>query len=71
MKKARVIYNETEDTFEVQFTSDEEWVTETTYTCQPSARQTMGDANFIHFSILKELAKLEHLGYKITFKALL
>lgn len=71
MKKARVIYNENEDTFEVQYTSDGEWVTETTYTCQPSARQTMGNANFIHFSILKELAKLEYLGYKITFKALL
>lgn len=71
MKKARVIYNENEDTFEVQYTSDGEWVTETTYTCQPSARHTMGDSNFIHFSILKELAKLEHLGYKITFKELL
>lgn len=71
MKKARVIYNEKDDTFEVQFTSDGEWVTETAYTCQPSARNTMGDANFIHFSILRELAKLEYLGYEITFKNLL
>lgn len=71
MKKARVIYNDTEDTFEVQFTSDGEWVTETSYTCQPSARQTNGNANFIHFSILRELAKLEHLGYEITFRNLL
>lgn len=71
MKKARVIYNEVEDTFEVQFTSDGEWVTDTSYTCQPSARHTMGDANFIHFSILKKLAQLEYMGYKISFQKLL
>ena len=71
MPKARVIYNENEDTFEVQYTSDGKWVTETSYTCQPSARKPISDSNFIHFSILKKLAILENLGYKITFKALL
>ena len=71
MMKARVIYNEETDQFEVQYQNGEKWVTETSYNCVASNKKPMSDANFISWTILRELAKLEYLGYKISFKKLL
>lgn len=71
MKKARVIYNENTDQFEVQYNAGDGWETETAYNCVASNKKPMGDANFISWTILRELANLENLGYKISFKSLL
>ena len=70
MKKARVIYRESTDQFEIQINTGDGWGLDTAYNCTASARNPMGNADFIHFGILKKLAELQYLGYEISFKKL-
>lgn len=67
MKKARVIYNEEYDAFDIEINTGDGWGLETRYPCHTSTKNPMGNANFISFTILKVLAQLEYLGYKIHF----
>lgn len=71
MRKAKVIYNDVEDQFEIQINTGDGWGLESAYPCHTSTKNPMGDANFIHFTVLKSLAMLENFGYTITFEEIL
>ena len=70
MKKAKVIYNAERDTFEIHTNTGDGWGLNKAWRCYASNKEPMGDANYIHFSVLKELALLEYWGYEINFKLL-
>ena len=63
MRKARIVYNPNEDSFEVQINVGDGWGLETGYHCV--AREKGGPTNFISWTILDKLAQLQSLGYKI------
>lgn len=71
MKKAKVIYNEKEDAFEIHINTGDGWGLCTAYRCFTIAKNPNGEPNFISFTVLKKLAELEQLGYQTTFKAIL
>ena len=71
MKKAKVIYNEKEDAFEIHINTGDGYGLCTSYRCFTIAKDPNGDPNFISFTVLKKLAELELFGYEITFRNLL
>lgn len=64
-KLAKVHYNSEEDSFELYIMTgnDTEWG----FCCSSKCRVVEGDteANFIHFSFLKEVMKCIKLGYEV------
>lgn len=62
-KQARIIYNETEDSFDVEIMTDEGWGLDQRYRCVPKEGGTQ--TNFIHFGILRKIADLNWQGYKV------
>lgn len=67
MKKARVIYNEHEDAYDIEILIDGEWGLCTRYPCHASTKNPMGDADYISFRILKEIVHLQNIGYSISY----
>ena len=67
MMNARVIYNEEFDSFDVEINTGDGWGLETRYPCHTSTKNPMGNANFIHFGIIRKLEILQACGWKITF----
>lgn len=63
-RKAKVIYNQNEDRFEVHINTGDGWGLETAYQCLDSSKGK-GTTEFIHWSVLAKLAQLQHLGYDI------
>ena len=65
-KLARVHYNEREDAFELYIYDNEskEWG----FSCSTKCRAIEGEteANFIHFTFLKEVMKCLKLGYEVA-----
>lgn len=70
MKKARVVYNNTFDSFDIEILTDEGWGLCTRYTCQNSTKNPDSEPNMIHFSALNKLSELQWLGYHIDFTKL-
>lgn len=62
-KKARIIYNEEFDSFDVEILTDEGWGLDRRYKCV--TREGGNQANFIHFGILRKIAELHYQGYKV------
>ena len=62
---AKVHYNEQEDSFELYIRNNdkEDWG----FCCSSTCRTVEGDteANFIHFTFLKEVMKCLKLGYEV------
>lgn len=65
VRKAKIVYNETTDAFEVQINTGDGWGVETIYKCV--AREPGGGTNFISWRILRKLDQLQELGYQIDF----
>ena len=72
MKKAKVIYNPTEDKYEIYTDMDDGngWGFCTGYQFMASAKNPNGEKCLLSYRIITKLAELEHLGYSITFKYL-
>lgn len=65
MKKARVIYNENHDSFDVEILTNGEWGLESRYHCVCMDGQAVLGANYIHFGILRKIADLQWMGYRV------
>ncbi|MBR5786270.1 MAG: hypothetical protein IKY41_06225 [Clostridia bacterium] len=63
--QAKVQYNEKEDSFElwIRANDKEEWGFSRSSKCRAIEGDT--EANFIHFSFLKEVLKCIQLGYEV------
>ena len=68
MKKAKVIYNQKNDAYEIWINTGDGWGFSKSYKCR--VRQGGEEPEFIHFSIITSLAEMEQWGYKITFQNL-
>lgn len=64
-KKARVIYNEEFDSFDVEIKTEDGWGLDQRYKCQVSSQSRTGEANCIHFGILNKINELQWLGYDV------
>ena len=69
--KARIKYEENfngKEGYAVEIFSEGEWGLDTFYPLvkREGASET-SEKNFIHFAVLNKLAKLNELGYKISF----
>lgn len=65
MKKARIIYNNAKDQFEVQINTGDGWGLETAYRCV--AREGGdGTTDFISWRIIDKIQTLTMLGYKFV-----
>lgn len=64
MKKARIVYNIKKDQFELQTNTGDGWGLETAYTCVAREGRP-GETDFIHFSVLGILGRLQCYGYDI------
>ncbi len=64
-KKARVIYNEEFDSFDVEILTETGWGLDQRYKCQARLDGNPMQTNFIHFGILRKLADLDYQGYKV------
>lgn len=60
-KQARVIYNSDNDSFEIELLDGGTWELDCGYKCR------FEENNWIHYSIITELKKLQLLGYEIIF----
>ena len=68
MLKAKVIYNEKEDAFEIWINTGDGWGFSKSYKCQPRANQKDGEENtLIHFSLITTLREMQEYGYKIFY----
>ena len=67
-RKAKIIYNSTDDAYEIWIDTGEGWGFCRSYKCR--VRQGGDEPEFIHFSIISSLAEMERFGYEITFKYL-
>ena len=65
MKKARIVYNPGEDSFEVQINTGDGWGLDTGFFCVAKTGET--ETNYVHFRILNKLGELQQQGYKIEF----
>ena len=68
MLKARVIYTEQEDAYDIEINTGDGWGLCTRYPCHTSTKNPMGNADYISFRILKEIVHLQNIGYTISFK---
>lgn len=66
MKKAKIIYNELDDAYEIWIDTGDGWGFCNSFKCR--VREGGDSPEFIHFSFVSSLAELERFGYKITFK---
>ena len=70
MMKARVKYTENYNDREgylVEINTGDGWGLDTFFPLVASARFPMGDANYVHFSLINKIAQLNDLGYRVTF----
>ena len=66
---ARIHYEPSEDSFQLQICSDadKEWGIVVSCQCKRDAEQhEAADTEFVHFSILKEIRRCIDLGYKFV-----
>ena len=68
MKKARVIYNAEFDAFDIELFSDGEWELSNRYLCKTIEQCPTVKTVYIHFSILRKIADLQHMGYKVNIE---
>ena len=68
MKKARVIYNEEYDAFDIELLSNGEWELSNRYLCKTAEQCPTVNTVYIHFSILRKIADLQHMGYKVSIE---
>lgn len=64
-KRARIIYNEEFDSFDVEIMTEEGWGLDQRYKCQARLGGNESQTNFIHFGILRKIADLNYQGYKV------
>lgn len=64
-KKARIIYNEEFDSFDVEIMTDEDWRLDQRYLCVYRDGFTNRGKNFIHFGILRKICDLQWQGYTV------
>lgn len=72
MKKAKVIYNPTDDKYEIytDIENGEGWNFCAGYAFMASAKNPNGEKCLLSYRIITKLCELEQLGYQITFKYL-
>lgn len=68
MKEAKIIYNHTDDAYEIWINTGDGWGFCKSYKCR--VRQGGDEPEFIHYSFVSSLAEMEAFGYKITFRYL-
>ena len=66
--RAKVVYNEKEDSFEIYINTGDGWGFCTGYRCFTIAKDPNGEPNFISFTVLKKLAELQAYGYEIDYQ---
>lgn len=67
MLKAKVVYNENEDSYEIWVNTGDGWGFANGYKCV--ARKGGNDeTNFVSFQILAKLREMQAWGYKIRFE---
>lgn len=65
-RKARIVYNSKDDSFEIHINTGDGWGFCTGYSCW--AREGGdGEKNFISWTILDKLRELQDFGYEIDF----
>ena len=64
-KKARIIYNEEHDAFDVEIETKEGWEREKRFQCVVAEKTPRANAYFIHFSILRKIKDLQCMGYEV------
>lgn len=62
-KQARIIYNEIFDSFDVETFANGDWELYARYICKAS--DSNAQRHYIHFGILRKIADLTHMGYKV------
>ena len=67
-KNARIIYNEKEDTFDVEIETKEGWEIEKRFLCVVAEERPSIHADFIHFSVLRKIKDLQDMGYKVKIE---
>lgn len=67
-KKARIIYNEEHDAFDVEIQTKEGWNLEKRFQCVEAEKTPRANANFIHFSVLRKIRDLQYMGYEVKIE---
>lgn len=65
IRKAKIVYNEEKDSFEIHINTGDGWGFSVGYPCV--ARENCTEKNFIHWGILRKLDELVEFGYSIDF----
>lgn len=63
--RARIIYNDEFDSFDVEIMTSEGWGLDCRYPCVCKEGQATLGANYIHFGILRKIADLNWMGYDV------
>lgn len=63
--RARIIYNDEFDSFDVEISKNGEWTLDCRYPCVCKEGQATLAANYIHFGILRQIADLNWMGYDV------
>lgn len=63
VKRARIIYNEEFDSFDIEILTNNSWGLESRYNCVASDKNP--NPNYIHFGILRKISDLSYMGYKV------
>ena len=66
-RKAKIVYNQEEDSFEIHINTGDGWGFCTGYRCFAIAKDPDGEKNFISWTVLRKLDELQKLGYEINF----
>ena len=64
-KEARVLYNKEWDSFDIEIRTENGWELDASYHCFARAGDDENRTNYIHFGILRKIADLKNMGYKI------
>ena len=66
--KARIVYNDMEDSFDVEIYShkDNTWGLDTRYPCRHSKEDNNKTAEFIPWSIIHKIRDMCDMGYKVN-----